>query len=277
MSRMINKNNGFTLLELLIVISIVGILASVTIISYGSYQEKTRQKTAMQWSKSVHSLLGANAVGIWSFDNIIGNTVYDTSGKNNATVSGGVSVIGGAVGNGFNFNGANYINCGNSSSIKVTGSMTLTFWAKPNNIALPNRQNPICKAYGAEICITMETNGQLSYFHGSAGTNGSPYFGWGTTNVFNSNTWVHIGIIRNNATRRMYLYKNGKQVNTTTWASTYDPVASASYNFQIGAGYVNRFVGVIDEVRLFEEALSQSVIEQLYAQGLKDHQNLAIK
>jgi len=123
----------------------------------------------------------------------------------------------------------------------------------------------------------MEPNGQLSYYHGSAGKNGSPYFGWGTVSVFVDNTWVHIGIVRDNIARKMYLYKDGKQVNTAVWTSVYDPSPSASYNFLIGAGYVNKFVGVIDDVRIFKEAFTQAQIEQLYAEGLQTHQNLAKK
>ncbi|MCL5011164.1 MAG: LamG domain-containing protein, partial [Patescibacteria group bacterium] len=212
------------------------------------------------------------------FDEIQGTTVYDESGNNNTgIISGSAAVMNGVVGKAMSFNGTNYVNCGNNPSIKVTGSMTLIFWAKPSNVALPSRQNPICKAYGAELCITMEPNGQLSYFHGSAGTNNSPYFGWGTAGIFESNIWVHVAIVRDNINRKMYLYKNGKLVNAATWPSAYDPSSSASYNFLIGAGYVNRFYGFIDDVRIYSTVFTQAKIQQQYAEGLKAHQNLAVK
>jgi len=268
---------GFTLLELLVVMVILGILSSVVLMSYKGYDQKAKINRTAQWSKSVHSLLGAYAVGVWSFDNIQGTTVYDDSGNNNGQISGTVSVVDGiAGGNGLNLNGG-YVNCGNDPSIRVVSSMTLEFWAKPNNIASPSRQNPVCKAYGGEFCLTMEPSGGLSYYHGSAGANGSPYMGLTTAGMLANNIWTHIAIVRNNETRTIYVYKDSKLVNTRTWTSGYDPAPSASYNFQIGAGYVNRFYGIIDEVRFYKEMLTQTQIEQHYAQGLKIHQNLAMK
>jgi len=158
-------------------------------------------------------------------------------------------------GNSLSFNGSSYVNFG-LTYIPLTGDLTIEFWANPLSLSY-GRQNPICKSYGAEFCLTMETNGQLSYYHGSAGSNSSPYMSFNTPNVFENNKWVHVIITRNKATRTMKSYKNGNFANSGTWTSGYDPVAS-TYNLFVGKGYVNNFKGLIDEVRIYNRVLSST-------------------
>jgi len=154
------------------------------------------------------------------------------------------------------FNGStDYINCGNKPSVQITGDLTLVYWAKPVNVASA-RQNPLCKSYGAEFCLTMEPAGSLSYYHGSAGRNASPYMGFGSSGMFSNGTWVHVAVTRNVSGRRMKSYKNGSYKSTVTWTSDKDPSVSLAYNLQIGAGYVSKFNGFMDEVLIFNRTLS---------------------
>jgi len=45
----------------------------------------------------------------------------------------------------------------------------------------------------------------------------------------------------------------------------------------MNTSYHERFGGFIDDVRIYSEAYTQAQIEQLYAEGLQTHQNLAKK
>jgi prepilin-type N-terminal cleavage/methylation domain-containing protein len=71
---------GFTIVELLIVIVIIGILAAITIVTYNGIQERARLSSAMAFERQIHSKYGINATGDWSFDECSGGTV-----KNNGT------------------------------------------------------------------------------------------------------------------------------------------------------------------------------------------------
>jgi prepilin-type N-terminal cleavage/methylation domain-containing protein len=81
--------SAFTIIELLVVISIIALLASIIIVSVKDAREKARIKKVMEFSQSLHSLLGIDAVGIWNFDEqtsgtcLTGTTISDISGYEN--------------------------------------------------------------------------------------------------------------------------------------------------------------------------------------------------
>ncbi|MDP3057058.1 MAG: LamG-like jellyroll fold domain-containing protein [bacterium] len=175
-------------------------------------------------------------------------------------------------GNALNFNGSSSVDFG-LTSMPLTGDLTIEFWANPSSVSSPSRQNPICKSYGGEFCLTMEISGQLSYYHGSAGGNNSPYMSFNTPNVFENNKWVHVVITRNKATRTMKSYKNGSPASSGTWTSSYDPSVS-TYNLFAGEGYVNNFKGLIDEVRIYNRVLSNTEALEHYGGIYSNESNL---
>ena len=72
------KKRGFTLVELLVVISIISFLSSIVLASLNTAREKGRLGAAMQFSAQLQHQQGK--MGYWSFNN--GNT-NDESGFNN--------------------------------------------------------------------------------------------------------------------------------------------------------------------------------------------------
>lgn len=193
-------------------------------------------------------------------NNIIGTSVF--YGKSSIYTDKG-------FGKSLNFTGDDYVNFGNSGD-NLTGNLSIEFWAKPVDISA-GRQNPLCKSYGAEFCLTMETNGSLTYYHGSAGINSNPYTSFSMANVFKNNEWTHVVITRNIATKTIKSYINGNYQALKTWTNLYNPVLS-DYSLMAGKGYVSNFKGMMDEIRIYNRVLSESEARDHF-KGVYDNEN----
>lgn len=168
-------------------------------------------------------------------------------------------------GNALSFNGSNnYVNILNSPSLQITGDLTIGFWAYPTNIS-KGRQNPIGKAYGGEFDLTMETNGSLSYYQGSAGGNASPYMSCSIAGMFLNNTWAYVTIVRDMDNKKIYAYKNG--VSQTISCSAWVAPSISTRNIVIGFEYAGYWQGLIDEARIYRRILSTTEIQEHY-QGI---------
>jgi len=121
---------GFTVLELLIVITIIGILFSIFIFSYKDYKERARLAKTMEWAHSIKSYLGAYAAGIWTLGIIQVNVTPDYSGQESDCTVYGATLSKGVSENGLIFDGADYVNCGDKEIFKLPKGekITLELW-----------------------------------------------------------------------------------------------------------------------------------------------------
>lgn len=224
--------------------------------------------------------LWANAsglVGYWKMDesswanDCITLTVMDSSqnptpnhGKS-CPVGSGPSIVSGKVGNAGNFDGVNdYVDLGSPASLQITGSQTIEMWLYPTSFGA--RRNPYAKAYAGEGTITQETNGSVNYYYGVSGGNGAVYQGFTMTSPLSLNTWTHLALVRDLRTltdKKLYWYKNGILTNQAT-ASYLLATASPGFSAMIGRGYVSNYAGKIDDVRIYNRALSASEIKAIY-------------
>ncbi len=77
-----NRQKSFTIIELLLVIAIIGVLASLVFVSIKGVMEIAGIAGGIQFGSSVYHGLGAYAVGIWDFDEEA-FPVKDRSGNGN--------------------------------------------------------------------------------------------------------------------------------------------------------------------------------------------------
>jgi len=159
-----------------------------------------------------------------------------------------------------------YYNCGDVPNLH--NNLTISFWAKPEGDRL-TRQNPIGKAYGGEFAITFEDEpspNSVSYFWGStglnSGTGGTTYEsrGW---NALLLDEWAHYCFVRNNSAQTVKLYVNGEL--QSGWGDGWITPVDSSLDLYVGNGYTNEFEGCLDDVMLFNDALTQSEINLVYS------------
>jgi hypothetical protein len=84
------------------------------------------------------------------------------------------------------------------------------------------------------------------------------------TTSIEANQWQHVVLVRTGVTRQMQGYKNGVPALSSSYP--FSP-GTSSYALNIGRnpGGKTNFRGWIDEVRIYDRALSASEVQALYA------------
>ncbi|MBU0757741.1 MAG: DUF2341 domain-containing protein [Nanoarchaeota archaeon] len=203
-----------------------------------------------------------------------GTTAKDYSGNGkNGVVSGATwSRTGGRIGGGYSFDGSDYIDTSLDLSWDETNSVSISFWANPDNIVGGDRRGIFGKPFSNWEWAIYQYNDVLNlvYWNSDGGhTNGMDF---AASNVFAANTWVHITYTWDGSESKFY--KNG---NLAASHTATDPTINQDRSNYVKIGgniYVwidSYFRGKIDEVKIRNFALSQEQILSDYQAGLSGH------
>ncbi|MDP6636360.1 MAG: LamG domain-containing protein [Phycisphaerae bacterium] len=208
---------------------------------------------------SGRNLPSKGLVAMWSGQ---GNAA-DSAGENHGRASGGVKYAPGISGLAFKLDGKGaHINIGSPAALQITGDQTIAMWLKPERLGV--RRNPIAKAYGGEMTITLEIDGGLTYFYGTHGRNAHPYDHFLLSgNVVKIGRWTHVAVVRDFKTHKLRWYING--ILKLTRDARYDKARASNLPLYIGRGYLNTYCGLIDEVCIWNRALSETDIGAVVA------------
>lgn len=205
--------------------------------------------------------------GQWMFDETSGTTTVDSSGNSNTGTLTSMPTapwIKGLYRNTLDFDGIGYVSVANSSSLQITGNLTISFWIKPDSIA---RYSIIDKSYGGEFSLTLESNGSISFFQGKEKSAGKYFSSTMLSGAVTSGEWQHVAFTRNTTTRKLKAYYNGELITSTTYADSteYLPISTTTSPVKIGSGYLSGFTGSIDMVRIYNTELSAlDIYKQAY-------------
>jgi len=253
------KNKAFTLVELLVVVAILGLLASIVFVSLSGARDKAKIAAGLQFESSVHHALGAYAVGIWDFDD---QTANDTSGNNNnGTINGATFTTDTPSKKGYamSFDGNDYVEILDNTSIDISGNLTISTWLKfpaGGEFALISKISNIYDAGNWAIIIGWGDKIALR-------------FGSVNSDLSNDGKWHQVVGVHQGTTA--YLYVDGKLIKTQATGA----VSANNYNLYFGRANDGSggYIGLIDNVRVYDQALSESQIKQLYVEGVGSHKN----
>jgi prepilin-type N-terminal cleavage/methylation domain-containing protein len=207
-----HHQSGFTIVELLIVIVVIGILATITIVAYNGIQDRARMASALAFEHQLRSKYLQDATGDWNFDECSG-----TSSKNNAsTATLNDSILGTSpswvtdtpTGRGcaLHFDGS-------TNHIQTTASLGTTYYVKAAWVRIT-----AATCSSPNIISQAAINGAVAAFYvpgckPSAGNNGN----WSTAQspqAINDSKWHYVAAIWESGI--MTIYIDGKNVKAVT-------------------------------------------------------------
>jgi glucose/arabinose dehydrogenase/PKD repeat protein len=194
-----------------------------------------------------------------------GTTTADISGNNTTgTLVNVPTWTTGRYGNALAFGGSSYVNLGNPTSLKLTGSMTLSAWI--NISANPFDDAAIVAKLGTagwQLKTSPDTGKRTAAIQISS--NGSNSIQRYSATPLATNVWHHIAGVYDAVARTLNIYVNGVLDNGLLSGTVPAAQVDANFNANIGQrtgmpGTYN-FQGRIDEVHVFNRALSASEIQ----------------
>lgn len=290
----IRAKNAFTLVELLVVISIISLLSSVVLASLAGARDKAKTSASQQFNTNIYHGIGDSLVAWWNMEDgwngtsCSGTTVKDDSTiANNGTAA--VNTWSTDVYSGYNgrcslsFNGSSQkVTIPYDSRSRPTAQMTVSAWVKPATGSL-NALREIYRSDGSDgtILVSFQGSGNCS---GGGGTGGCITFGINTGGSYSEldvnissqdweNKWSLVTVSYDGSKKK--IYKDGKEIGSVSASGSVGQAQGAVAYIGCYSGSLEFFSGLIDDVRVYSNGITAYDAQKLYAEGLAGHQNIA--
>jgi len=194
----------------------------------------------------------------WKFDDGSGTTAFDSSGNGNDGVFvGNPQWVAGKFGGALEFDGDDYLNCGNGDSLQIQDQITIAFWFQVE--AFQNEWEAfLAKSDGAYRASRGDGTGNATHM-GASGTSvggGNGYFN-GTV-IVTGGQWHHYAATYDGSEGRIYI---DGVLDVTSPGTGQINLSSSDLYIGENSGATGRLLhGLLDEVRLYSRALTEAEI-----------------
>lgn len=199
--------------------------------------------------------------GHWTFDETDGDVAKDSSGNDNdGEITGDPEWVPGKIGGALEFDGDDFVNCGNGDSLQIQDQITIAFWFQVD--AFINTWEAFL-AKGDNSYRTSRGGGTGNATHmGISGTTVGGGNGWfNGTQIVTGGDWHHMTAIYDGEEGRIYI--DGELDMTSPGSGK---INISAHNFYIGenAQATGRFFhGLLDDIRIYNRALTEEEIEMV--------------
>ncbi len=275
------NKKGFTLIELLVVISVIGMLSSIVLVSLQSARDKGRIASSIIFSTSMYRGWGADAIGVWNFDQANGPAT--DSGPNSLNLncagtcnrsssikplSSGYSLDFSAEGGQANI--SNYLDSGVFASTKnLSSGFTASVWVYFSNNSASGMAYTLYPRLSFINFIAAATPAQFRL----GPRTGAPdnLTGYLVNYSVPIGKWVHIAYSYDGS-NNLRVYIDGKLLQSAAvGAASLGTNATQITVGNEGAGALHFNNGLLDELAIYPNVLTADAIEHIYAQGVIKH------
>jgi prepilin-type N-terminal cleavage/methylation domain-containing protein len=227
------KQAGFTIVELLIVIVVIGILAAITIVAYNGIQDRARLSAGLAFETQFRQKYFVDSTGMWDFDECSGNAVKNTSDTNNTdTISGTATWVTdtpSGKGCALRFDGT-------TTRIETQAKLGSQYYAKGAWVRITAAS---CGSYN--IISQAQSGGAQAAFYApscrpNAGHNGS----WGIVQApqaINDGKWHYVAVEWQTGTLKLFV--DGATVSTASAPAPTTPAGLVAIGAHGGGSWMN--------------------------------------
>lgn len=217
------SRGGFTLVEILVVIAIIAILASVTLPAVTGALKKARENAAMQVARSLELTMFQYAI---DNDQTYPGTSTNNNNNNNANGTGSVAIFETLVGGGYLSNTDSLVIPG-SNQQKYSGTTPATGLAS-NNVSWDvtvHSDNTGLNAQDPDTTPVVMSTGGTGYTFGTVGTSAPVTVSISTTATFQTDG---VAVGAKDGSAKFWTY-NTSQSSCTISSASFSPTYTSGY------------------------------------------------
>ncbi len=245
---------GFTLVELLVVISIIGLLSTIAIVSTSTARDKARIAGAQSFEAQLTRAIGSSLAAEYDFEEGSGTSTADASGNGNGgalvnTPTWSTDTPFPASKYSLSFSGTNWVQTAKGFGV-ADSNFTVSAWVKTSSVT---GQMYFVNNTGDGNGFRFGLSG--GYMQFLIGNGANTESGCGGSQKVSDGKWHQMAISFSRTGLSVACYLDGRNVGNVVLASNYPGMRDGSTNIGLTA-CCTAFIGLIDSVKIFAQDAS---------------------